>query len=101
MPKLKKLYEKYHGQGFELIGFCVEPAESGKKVAEFVAKRGVTWPQRVDLGMWDDYKRYSFTWVSNLLLLDQEGKLALHSSGPSEAQLEAAIRRQLGLKPLL
>lgn len=101
MPKLKRLYEKYHGQGLELIGYCVEPAAEGKRVGEFVGKRGLPWPQRVDATLWDDYKRYSFTAVSNLLLLDKEGRLAMHSAAPSEAHLEAEIRRLLGLPATL
>jgi thiol-disulfide isomerase/thioredoxin len=101
MPKLKRLYEKYHGQGLELVGYCTDPEAESKKVGEFVAKRGLPWPQRVDARLFDDYKHYSFTAVSNLLLLDKEGKLAMHSSGPSEAHLEAEIRRELGLKPTL
>ncbi len=99
LPKLKRLYQKYHEQGFEVIGYCRQASADKNRVAEYVAKRELPWPQRLDPNLREDYERYSFTWVSNLLLLDKSGKLVMHSSGPSEAQLDSLIARQLALEP--
>jgi thiol-disulfide isomerase/thioredoxin len=96
MPKLKKLYAKYHAQGFEVIGYVFHQLDMKKNVAEFAAKRELPWQHRLDPKLREDYDRYSFTWVSNLLLLDKEGKLVMHSHSPSEAQLDALISRELG-----
>lgn len=57
IPKLKKLYEAYKGQGFEILGMNSEtigdedPAEpefakeSAARARQIVKARGVNWPQ--------------------------------------------------------
>lgn len=56
IPKLKKLYEKYRADGFEILGMNSETIgdedpdpefakEAPKRAAQIVKVRGVTWPQ--------------------------------------------------------
>jgi thiol-disulfide isomerase/thioredoxin len=95
MPKMKKLYAKHHDNGLEVIGYVFQKPDMKPQIEAVMAKREIPWPQRHDPKLRDDYDRYSFTWVSNLLLLDKGGKLVMHSDGPSEAQLDALIGREL------
>ena len=51
MPNVKAAYEKFHPQGFEIIGVSLDSdAEAWKKA---IADLGMTWPQISDLQGWD------------------------------------------------
>ena len=51
MPNVKAAYEKFHAQGFEILGVSLdESAEAWKKAIEDL---GMTWPQISDLRGWN------------------------------------------------
>jgi thiol-disulfide isomerase/thioredoxin len=42
LPNVKKLYEKYHGQGFEVIGISLDNSET--ELTKFLEKEKLPWP---------------------------------------------------------
>lgn len=51
MPNVKAAYEKFHAQGFDIIGVSLDSkAEDWKKA---IADLGITWPQISDLKGWE------------------------------------------------
>lgn len=51
MPNVKAAYEKFHPQGFEIIGVSLDSDADNWKQA--IAELGITWPQISDLKGWD------------------------------------------------
>jgi len=51
MPNVKAAYEKFHPQGFEIIGVSLDNDADAWKQA--IADLGITWPQISDLKGWD------------------------------------------------
>lgn len=46
MPVLKALYEKFHAQGFEVVGIAED--ESGQNLEKFIKEWAIPWPQYFD-----------------------------------------------------
>lgn len=51
MPNVKATYEKFHNQGFEIIGVSLDSNAEAWKQA--IKDLGITWPQISDLKGWD------------------------------------------------
>ncbi len=74
MPHVKAAYDKYHKQGFEIIGVSLDSeADSWKKA---IADLGMTWPQISDLQGWDcaGAKAYSVRAIPATVLI-KDGKI--------------------------
>lgn len=75
-PELKKLYKKYHDQGFEIIGVSVDNDETSWK--ESIAKENVEW-HNIFVGttnFWKKnsiYKIYGIQPIPAYILIDKEG----------------------------
>ena len=68
MPDLQLLYEKYHGQGFEILGvFGYDTDENAK---EAVSDTGVTYPI---LHFSDDFSGFETGYVPTSVFLDSRG----------------------------
>ena len=50
MPNVKEAYERFHGQGFEILGVSLDDDAAAWKKA--IEELGMTWPQVSDLGGW-------------------------------------------------
>lgn len=113
IPNVVANYNKYHDQGFEVIGITLEnpgaapkdtPAQTATKLEkararmlEFARKNGMPWPQYFDGKWWkNDYAvQFGIDAIPAMFLLDQEGRIvATEARGP---KLEAEIRRLLKL----
>ncbi len=98
MPKLKKLYERWHGRGLEIVGVnCDTDWQDAEKA---IAKLEITWPQ---IHMPTDKEARKLWWdslgvsgIPQLLLIDRQGKLA---SRPAPGELEDAIGRLIDSTP--
>lgn len=53
LPNLKAVYEKFHGQGFEVLGISLDSDASIKKLPAFLKENGMSWPQVCDGQGWD------------------------------------------------
>lgn len=101
MPEIKRVYEKYRDQGFEVIGLCMaENDASIRKVEPTLEKHGITWPVSVQSskdGSW--FRHFGLTFVGMHLLVNQSGLIVSTGIAGSDtkATLERDVRRLLGL----
>lgn len=75
IPRLRKLYEKYHRKGFEIVGISSDDDRSA--LDQFVTKQKIPWPQFFD-GKGESNRfavEYSITGVPTMWLLDKKGVL--------------------------
>lgn len=72
MPKVLATYNKFHRQGFEIIGISTD--ESKEILVKFVKARGIQWPQYLD-----DNREISNRWqipgLPTMWLVDRKGFL--------------------------
>ena len=72
MPHLNRLYEKYRGAGFVLLGVNVD--DDTGKAAEVAAKLGVTFPVLLDTQK-SVSKLYDVSTMPSTMLIDRDGKV--------------------------
>ena len=72
MPQLNRLYEKYKGSGFVLLGVNVD--EDTRKAADVAAKLGVTFPVLLDTEKTVS-KLYDLSTMPSTVIIDRDGKV--------------------------
>ena len=72
MPHLNRLYEKYRGAGFVLLGVNVD--DDTAKAAEVAAKLGVTFPVLLDTEK-SVSKLYDVSTMPSTMIIDRDGKV--------------------------
>ena len=74
-PNVVKLYNKYHGKGFEVLGVSLDKDKDPWLQA--IATDGLTWKHVSDLQGWQSSaaRDYSVTSIPMTFLLDKEGKI--------------------------
>ncbi|HMF36386.1 MAG TPA: TlpA disulfide reductase family protein [Isosphaeraceae bacterium] len=80
LPAMKKLYEKFHGQGVEFLGVSLDkPKQQGglDALKKFVKEQEIPWPQYYQgKGGDSDFSRsWGIYSIPTMFLVDQEGKL--------------------------
>lgn len=113
IPNVKRVYAAYRDKGFEIIGITLENgrlqpndtpeqvaeklAKARKKLTDFTAENGMTWPQSFDGKGWsaDIPKQFAVSAIPAMFLLDREGKLV--TTNASGEKLEAEVKRLLKL----
>lgn len=111
LPNVKKVYEKFHPQGFEVVGITQEDAELNPKdtpderasklkasrghLERFVAKQKLPWPQYFDGKGWENdlRKKFGVSAIPAMYLLDQTGRVV--TSDAHGDVLEKEVRRLL------
>lgn len=75
VPNLKRAYEKYRGQGFEIVGVCLDDDEQEFK--KFVAEHDIQWPQIFDGKSWcgDLVKLFGVEGLPTLFFFNRKGEL--------------------------
>ncbi|OXU14622.1 TlpA family protein disulfide reductase [Sedimentisphaera salicampi] len=76
VPHLKDIYEKYSGEGFEILAISLDKSEEDLK--KFVEDKQIKWPQHFDGKGWDNeyVKKYNIRGIPTMWLVDKEGRLA-------------------------
>ena len=95
VPELVATYEKFRGQGFEVVGISLD--ENKAAFEKFTAENKMTWPQFFDGKGWENElaKRFGIQSVPTMWLLDREGKLVDASPrGRLEEAVGAALAAQ-------
>ncbi len=70
IPYIKKVYDKYKAQKFEVIGISLD--QSKPVLNEYIEKHNITWPQVLDDGR-AVAKMYNVTGIPATFLIDREG----------------------------
>ncbi len=79
MPNVKRLYDMYQKEGFEIIGISLD----NKKAAleSYIKKNDIKWPQFFDGAAWNNEiaKKYKVRSIPATFLLDRKGKIRFKS----------------------
>ncbi|MCR8668238.1 TlpA family protein disulfide reductase [Aestuariibaculum sp. M13] len=78
MPHLKKLYEEYKDQGFEIIGIVCNGDEAKPRIQEILNNANVDWPQHLDKGKnakVSYHKLFQISSFPTMWLLDKNGRI--------------------------
>jgi peroxiredoxin len=93
MSDLQQLYERYHGQGLEIIAISVNTERA--QVDEFIKARGFTYPMAMSVPRHVEIFGPMLL-PPKLYLIDPGGKVALSHWGPVRPEaLEATIKAML------
>ena len=73
MPNVAATYQKYHAQGFEIIGVSLD--EDRNALVNFLPAHGLVWPQYFDGQGWDNKlaKKYNVRSIPMDYLLNRHG----------------------------
>jgi len=107
IPELKSVYQRFHAQGFEIIGLNSEAIgqkdvdagflKSGEaRAREIVGTRGVNWPQSANATSLPVALRFGVESLPAKFLVDREGRLVARINKVSE--LEAVLGSLLSPK---
>jgi thiol-disulfide isomerase/thioredoxin len=72
IPHLKRIYEKYAGKNFAIIGIA---NDTKAKVADFVQRKNIPWPQIIQDDSKEILKLYNIQGYPTIFLIDPEGKI--------------------------
>jgi thiol-disulfide isomerase/thioredoxin len=75
VPNVVAAYQKYHGQGFEIVGISLD--QDKDKMLAFTKEHGMVWPQYFDGKVWknDISTSYSINSIPAMWLFDKKGML--------------------------
>jgi thiol-disulfide isomerase/thioredoxin len=78
IPNVKAAYEKYHAQGFEILGISFDREGDKEKLIQFTKDKGMTWPQAFDGKGWesDFAQRFNIQGIPTMWLIGKDGNLA-------------------------
>lgn len=97
IPTVVAAYQKYHEQGFEVIGISLDENSGRQTLLDYIAAHGMSWPQHFDGQGWKNQfaVKFGIQGIPAMFLLDQEGRLvSTNARGP---MLELEVRRLLKL----
>jgi peroxiredoxin len=101
LPNVVAAYEKYHPQGFEVLGVSLDQADAGAKLAQFAKDHKMPWPQIYDGKYWkaDLAVKYGIHSIPRPILVDGDTGIIL-AEGPDARghQLAPAIEKGLAAK---
>lgn len=99
LPALKRIYQKYHDRGFEIVGVCLN-AEP-ERIRRFVAERELPWIQLChnhaasmdcNKGLSD---RFGIEAVPTTMLIDAAGKVVMQGVRPMDNDPKRDLEKQL------
>jgi len=96
LPNVIKTYDKYHAQGFDVIGISLDQQKS--KLTSFLQEKNMTWPQYFDGKGWQNELalKYGIRSIPATFLLDGNGKIIgkdLRGEDLSEAVAKALAKK--------
>ena len=93
LPRLKEAYSKYHAQGFDIVGVCLN--DDPMRMSAFARKNGMTWRQ---INASDGYEsplvlRWKVTDLPTAFIIGKDGKIV--QAGVSAENLARLIEAEL------
>ena len=96
LPAIKAAYDKYHAQGFDIVGISFDADK--KQLTDFLQQRKMAWPQVFDGKGWESAigKTYGVRSIPFTVLVGRDGKIAaLNLRGAAlEVAVKAALAKQ-------
>lgn len=83
-PNVKRVYEQYHGKGFEILGVSLDRDKAAWQQA--IAQDGLPWKHVSDLGFWNNAaaQQYGVSSIPYTVLVGKDGKvIAKNLRGPA------------------
>lgn len=93
VPAIQKTYEKFHGQGFEIVGISLD--EEKDSLVKFTAEKKMPWPEFFDGKKWENKLavKYGVDATPTTYLLGRDGKI-IKKLDPGD-DVEAAVAQAL------
>ncbi len=93
LPNVKKAYEAYHDQGFEIIAISLDQEEG--KLKDFIKEHEMPWPQAFDGKGWQNElaRKFGITGIPATFLVGKDGKIV--AANLRGSQLEEAVKKHL------
>lgn len=100
LPNLTAAYQKFHGQGFEILGISLDRAGDEKKLADFTKTKNMPWPQVFDGKYWqaEVAQTYGVRSIPTAYLVDGDTGMVIANTGLRGAALEKTIADALAKK---
>jgi thiol-disulfide isomerase/thioredoxin len=89
IPNVKAAYEKYHDQGFEIIGISFDSKKEA--LEKMIAEKQMPWPQYFDGAGWDNKfgQNYGINSIPTMWLVGKDGNVA-HLNARSDLEQKIA-----------
>ena len=100
LPNLTAAYQKFQGQGFEILGISLDRAGDEKKLADFTKAKNMPWPQVFDGKYWqaEVAQTYGVRSIPTAYLVDGDTGMVIANTGLRGAALEKTIADALAKK---
>ncbi len=84
LPQIKAAYDKYHGQGFEVIGiYCYSDLQ---RMNDILKEKGYPWPQFFDGQFGTLEQNFGIDGIPHMFLVDKKGCLRFDNVTTSNSQ---------------
>jgi peroxiredoxin len=101
LPNVVAAYERFHSQGFEVLGISLDQANASAKLASFTQENKMPWPQIYDGKYWkaELAVKYGIRSIPRPILVDGDTGIVL-AEGPTarSSNLAPAIEKALAAK---
>ena len=97
LPALKAAYERWHPQGFEIVGIALDDKEG--PLRRFIKEKGLAWPQHFDGKGWGSQfaMKYGVFSIPTMWLVDRQGNLRdVNARGNLEDRIQALLNDSAG-----
>jgi peroxiredoxin len=100
LPNVVAAYNKYHDQGFEVLGISLDKEGAGAKLVDFTKKKNMPWRQVYDGRHWNAAvaKLYSINAIPRMMLVDGDSGVVLADESLRGEALAPAIEKALAAK---
>lgn len=98
LPNLRKAYDEFHSQGFDILGVSIDDVENLEKVTKFLKDNDMTWPQVNEANAFEGRLPTTFgvTGIPACWLVDgKSGLIVAERSSLRGAALRETIERRL------
>ena len=94
IPKVKEVFEKYKGKGFEVLSISIDKDEKAWRKA--MDDESMPWAQTLSPDMIKTMSLYNFSLIPSLFLVDRNGKIIKQYAGFTD-QVEEKIKETIDL----